>query len=274
MKQLVAAFAAAVLSAGLVAVPTSTAQSDATTSEVRAIVDKALERAEWAEEQAFAARFRHAMSQRTRRYDGDGEVTDDETRTYDVEPHRGVLYAKLITKNGEPITGNDLETEERRWEEFLEALDDPPDEDDEDEDDDNEIVFDEELLDRYTAVLDGIRVLRGRPSYVLSFQPRPGKLPVRRRLDHALNKSRGEIWIDQETYEISRVSFEMMERVRLWWGILGSVSDAKGHIERQPIGEDAWMPTELDIYFHVRVLFSTTRRGETTHWNDFEPVAD
>ena len=65
-----------------------------------------------------------------------------------------------------------------------------------------------------------------------------------------------------------------MERVRLWWGIVGSISDATGHFEREPIAEDAWLATELDIYFHVRVLFRTTRRGETTHWDQFELVAE
>ena len=273
MKQLAAAIVLVGVCASLAALPASTAQSDPATSEVRAIIDKALERAEWAEEQGFESRYRHSMRQRTRRFDGDGEVTDDETRTYDVEPYRGVPFAKMVTKNGEPLSYDDIEAEEKRWDAFLEALDDPPDVD-EDEDDDNEILFNEEVLDRYTAELEGIRNLRGRPSYVLSFQPRPGKLPVRRRIDHALNKSRGEVWIDRETYEVARVQFELIERVRLWWGILGSVSDAKGHIERQPIGEDAWMPTELDIYFHVRVVFRTSRRGETTHWNAFEPVAD
>ena len=44
-----------------------------------------------------------------------------------------------------------------------------------------------------------------------------------------------------------------MERVRWWWGILGSISDATGHID-------------------TRVLFRTTRRRETSVWRD-EPAA-
>ena len=194
---------------------------------------------------------------------------------YRVEPVRGVPYARLVSKNGGPIEGDDLKTERERWRDFLQALDADPDEPDEkDEDEDEQIVFDEELFNRYTAELDGIRDLRGRPSYVISFVPRPGKLPVRRPIDRALNKSRGELWIDQGTYEIARVNFELTEQVRLWWGILGNISDATGHFEREPVAEDAWLPTEIDIYFRVRVLFSTSRRGETTHWSGFEPVAD
>ncbi len=241
-------------------------------TEVRAIVDKALARMSWSAEQDHEARYTHLMTRRTRKFDGDGGVTDDETLGYRVEPHRGVPYARLITRDGEPIAGADLVAEEKRWTEFVEELDEPPD--NEDDGDDNTILFDAELLSRYTAQLDGIRERRGRPNYVLRFQPKPGKLPVRRPMDRALNKSSGEIWIDQRTYEIARIDFQLMEKVRLWWGIVGSVSDATGHIERRPITETVWLPAELDIYFQMRVLFRTTRRAETTQWSGFEPVAE
>ena len=271
MKHLISTLLLVAVWAGTSAQPFSTARTEPDT-DVRDIIDKALARMHWSDEQYYWARYRHSMSRRTRKFNDDGEVTDDQTRVYAVEPYRGVPYAKLISKNGDSVAGDDLAAEKKRWKEFLEALDNPPAEDD--EADDNEIVFNEELIGRYTAELDGIRELRGRPSYVLTFKPKPGKLPVRRRLDHALNKSRGEIWIDQQTYEVARVSFALMERVRLWWGILGSVSEAIGHADRQPVTEDAWLPSELDIYIHVRVLFSTTRRGQISRWGEFEPVAE
>ena len=275
MKHLAFRLLPVALLAGVAALSASTAQPDPTDTEVRAIIDRALERSTWAEEQAFEARYRHAMVQRTRKFDKQGEVDEDEKRLYRVEPVRGVPYARLVSKNGGPIEGDDLKTERERWQDFLEYLAKDPDEDEDEEDEEDEnIVFNDELLDRYTARLDGIRDLRGRPSYVISFEPKPGKLPVRRQIDRALNKSRGELWIDQATYEIARVNFELIGRVRLWWGILGSISDVTGHFEREPIADDVWVPTEVDIYFDVRVLFSTTRRSETTHRSDFELVAE
>ena len=247
---------------------------DPADSELSEIIERALQRAAWAEEQGFETRYRHAMTQRTRRFDDDGEVSDDETRLYRVEPYRGALFHRLTARNGEPISGSARIEEEKRWEQFQAGLDDPrrrkERENDEDNEDEGDIKFDEELISRYTAKLDGIREYRGRPSYVLSFEPRPGRLPVRRRLDHALNKSWGEVWIDRETYEIAQVSFELMERVRLWWGILGTISNATAHLERQPIAGDVWLNTQLDVYFHVRVLFRTSRRGQTTQWSEFE----
>jgi len=236
------------------------------------IIARAVERAAWAQTQDFGAGFRGTMTQHSQRFDNQGEATDDEIRGYVIEPHQGVPYAKQVTKDGEPIAGDDLKQEQERWQAFLEALEDPPDNND--DDDDLSVVFDRDLLDRYTAKLVGIRALRGRPAYLLDFEPRPGKLPVRRRVDHALNKSRGQIWIDEETYEIAQIHFELMERVRFWWGILGSVSEASGHFERIPIADGAWLASEVDVYFHVRALFSTSRRREMTVWSAFEPVVD
>jgi hypothetical protein len=149
----------------------------------------------------------------------------------------------------------------------------PPDPEESDEDP-LELAFNEELIARYTTESVGVQTLRGRPTYVLAFKPRPGKLPARRRLDRALNKSRGEIWIDQDTFEVARLTFELTERVRLWWGILGSVSNVTGRIERRLIAEDVWMPDEIDVYYEYRVLFSNSRRGGTTRWTDFTSIGE
>ena len=275
MKTLASVLLPVALLAGVAAPSASAEQPGSTSTEVRAIIDKAFERAAWVEEQGFEARYRSTMLQRTRKFDKHGEVEDDEKRLFRVEPVRGVSYSRLVSKNGGPIEGSDLKTERERWDDFLEALNKAPaEEDDESDEDDEELVFNRELLERFTAELDGIRDLRGRSTYVVSFRPKPGKLPVRRQIDRALNKSRGELWIDQATHEIARVNFELIGSVRLWWGILGNISDVTGHYEREPISEGVWLPTMVDVYFHVRVLFSTTRRGETTHWSGFEPVAE
>ena len=263
---LVAGLAVVVLAGGQ-----SATSPDAVDPELREIIDRALERATWAEEEGFETRYRRAMTQRIRQFDGDGEVTDDETLLYRLEPYQGALFGRLMARDGEPLGARGRREQEERWEEFQAEIADPAKRAErEREAAENEIKFDEEMVGRFTASLEGVQDLRGRPSYVISFEPRPGNLPVRRRIDHALNNSRGEAWIDRETYEIAQVSFELMDRVRLWWGILGSISNATGRLERRPVAGDVWLNTEFDVYFHVRVLFRTTRRSTTTQWSEFE----
>ena len=251
--------------------PAPDAPPDPVDPELREIIDRALERAAWAEDEGFDTRYRRAMTQRVQRFDANGEVTDDETLLYQMEPYKGALFSRLTARDGEPIDARGRREQERCWEQFQAEIDDPEKRAERERGAaENEIRFDEELVGRYTATLDGVRDLRGRPSYVISFEPRPEKLPVRRRIDHALNRSRGEVWIDTETYEIARVSFQLMDRVRLWWGILGSISDATGRLERRPVAGAIWLDTEFEVYFHARVLFSTTRRNTTTRWSEFQ----
>ena len=68
--------------------------------ELRKIIDRAIERATLAEEAGFETRYRRAMTQRVERFDGDGEVTDDETLLYQVEPYRGALFSRLMARDG------------------------------------------------------------------------------------------------------------------------------------------------------------------------------
>ena len=79
------------------------APPDPEDAELREIIDRALERAAWAEDEGFETRYRRAMTRRVQRFDGDGEVTDDETLLYRVEPYRGALFSRLTARDGEPI---------------------------------------------------------------------------------------------------------------------------------------------------------------------------
>ena len=93
---------------------------------------------------------------------------------------------------------------------------------------------------------------------------------MRRRSDHALNKARGQIWIDKETYEAARVEFELTGRVRLWWGILGTIMRARGSIDRGPVVGDLWGSLQLETYTDVRVLLRRERRADIRRWHDNE----
>ena len=127
------------------------------------------------------------------------------------------------------------------------------------EDDDDEFVF----------AIEAEEPLRGRPSYRVSFRPRHGRLPIRRRIDYALNKARGQVWIDQETFEAARVEFELIDKVRLWWGVLGTISQARGSLDRGPVLGAIWAQLQFETYTDIRAFLSRTRRAELKQWRDF-----
>ena len=250
----------------------ASAETPAPDVDARAIVLAALERAARNVDEGVELRYRSSMSREVRRYDGDGRVEDVSRGDYEVVPLDGARYERRLTVDGRPLNARERADERRREDDFREARRRAlEDEDDEDAPDD-EIVFDEELIARYDVTFEAEEEFRGRPSYRISFEPRPGRLPVRRRIDHALNKARGQIWIDKETYEAARVEFELIDRVRLWWGILGHIMQARGSLDRGPVLGDLWGYLQLETYSDVRVLFSRRRRADIRRWHDHEPL--
>ena len=251
-------------------------QSDAADSEnARTLVVKALKQAKWNEEQRFPSRFRSLMTRTMRRFDSDGEITEEDIGDYEVAPIDGAPYERRLTVNGRPLSQEEQEGELSREAEFREELrkqrEYPKDQE---SDEDNRLVFNEELIERYEFILESTETFRGRQSYRISFRPRPGNLPVRRRIDYALNKAKGLIWLDCETLEAARIEFELIEKVRLWWGVFGNIANARGSLDRGPVLRNIWSHLQLETYTDIRVLLSRTRRAEIRQWHSYALIAD
>ena len=248
------------------------AQPPAGDDGARAIIVKALDRAVRNEERNVVARYRSMMTKEVRRFDGNGEVRTRDLGDYEVVPIDGAPFERRLTINGRPLSDEERGWEDEREAEFREELRRLRERDDELEEDEEAIAFNEELIARYTFTLEEEEAFRNRPSYRIAFEPRSGRLPVRRRIDYALNKARGRVWIDRETHEAARVEFELIDRVRLWWGVLGAISHARGSIDRGPVLGDIWARIQFESYSDARVVFSRTRRAEFRQWRDFAVV--
>ena len=237
------------------------------------VIRKALDRVRWNEDQEIPARVSNSMTREVQRFGGDGEVEDEDRGEYEVFPIDGIPFQRRVTINGRPLSDEERGWEREREAEFREerqriAEEGEPEEDP--EEDEEEIVFNEELISRFVFTLVGEELWRGRPSYRIRFEPRADDLPIRRRVDYALNKARGQVWIDGETFEAARVEFELMDRVRLWWGALGTISEARGSMDRAPVLGEIWGHIQYETYTDVRMLFRRRRRAELQKWRNYE----
>ena len=244
-------------------------------AEAYALMVKVIERLNWYDEEQIDARFSARMTREIRRFDGDGEVESEDVGEFDVVPVEGEPFTRRLTINGRPLNDDERQREAEREATFRKevlqrrAEGAPPEEPAQDE-----LVFDMALIDRYDFVIESVEQFRNRPSYVISFRPRPGDLPVVRRIDYALNSARGRVWVDRATHEPARAEFELIRPVRLWWGLLGVIDRARGSIDRRPIlGDDnTWARLQYETYLDSRVLFSRTRRLEFRTWAEFKAV--
>ena len=261
---------AAVPSAGQAVGDPSTRRGE--TLDAARVLERALERASWVEEQDFQGRYRYELTRRVQRFHGDGRLRQEEVREFDVEPIGGVPFSRLVARDGHPLSVDEAVAEQERKRQFAEDL--ANGRRDEAEEDEDEVVFNAELVERYVFEFEDMEQIRNRQAYRLSFTPREGRLPVRRRIDRALNHARGTVWIDEATMEVARVEFELIDRVRIGWGLIGTISQARGSFDRYPVEDGAWAPLQLETFFHSRVLFSSTRRADLNRWQDFTSVEE
>lgn len=253
------------LAAALLAAPAAPADDVS----VETIVGRAVERARWAAEQGFESRYACRLRTRIEELDGDGGLDEEKTRTYELVLVNGHPYYRLVLVEGEPLEGKERRREAKREAEFREELAEgqAPEADSPEDDDDENIAFDEDLVRRYEAELVGRDVVEGRPAWLVRYAPRAEPLPEERRMDKLLNRSRGRIWFDAETYEVARVEFELTETLRFFW-FLGSVSELTGYYVRRPV-DGVWLPGEGAMTIHARKLVSRIRRRHTARWTDY-----
>ena len=256
----------AALCAAPVAAEAANRQDEET--DVRAIVLEAIELM-GEDLQTISGGYRARLTSEFREFDGRGEVAEETRVEWESVPIDDGRFSRRVAIDGRPLTEEERAREREREAAFRTRLRRLRAGEIEPEENENAIVFDEELVSRYDLTLDGEERLRDRPSRRIAFAPRAGDLPVRRGMDRALNRLRGRIWIDRETREVARVEFELMGRVRLWWGLVGTIHRVRGSFDRGPVLDGLWGVLQNEVYTDIRVLFSRSRQASIQRWRDY-----
>ena len=239
-----------------------------------AIVDRALERAAAQRESGLELDFEYMTAGVFESLDRDGNVTRTQTarrRRYSLEGH---LYAEVVERDGKPLDGDDAREERERKAEFIREARRLAARGERYEPEEMSVDFDRELMERYDTRLVGTEEVRGHTCWVIAFEPRDGRLPDRRRIDKALNRSTGRIWIAQADYGVARVDFTMQRPFRWLLGLVGTLRHATGQFDFQRLESNLWMPAVSRIEFDVRVLFGikSIRRRIRAEWLEHRPA--
>jgi hypothetical protein len=236
------------------------------------ILRRALERSRWYEQERIETTFAFQLDRVSEKLDRRGEVSEREHLTYAVEPWDGGLpLERLVRKNGRELTVSERIDEEKRLAELRKDLRDHRKRAERRQE---RVLFDERLVSRYVFTFEERELLDGRRTLRVAFRPRSGDLPVETRMDRALNKAEGWIWVDEETAEIARVQFQLKEKIPVWWGLLGHISAVKGSIERAEVEPGIWMPRQFELYLNGRILFTSLHRQERIAWSRFRRAGE
>jgi hypothetical protein len=233
------------------------------------VIEKALDRAAWEKKQAFRKSMTGEHVHVTERLNKQNAVRSRQELRYKLTMFDGHPFYERVRIDGRPLTADEKRREQERKQRFLEELKRKKGEESYKRPRGSYIEFDKQLIGRYRAEVVGHEMLRGRSAYVVRFEPKEGKLPVRRRIDHALNHSNGKIWVDDKEFGVLRVEFHLIEPVTFWGGLLGRLSQLDGRLETVRNEDGFWLPNELRFTMDGRVLFRSLHQRVSYVWYNF-----
>ena len=236
----------------------------------RQIIDRALEQAVEQRVTAFELGFEYFTDGRVESLAGDGRVTDTETTRNRHYPFEGHFYSEVIGRDGQPLDEDEARDEREKKADFVREVRRHAERGERYQPDQMRVDFDRELMDRYVTTVVGTDVVDGAVCWVIGFEPREGRLPNHRRIDGALNRSTGRLWIAQHDYGVRRAEFEMQRPVRWLWGIAGTLRRATGRLDFRRIESGLWIPDRTLVEIELGVFFGlkTIRRRIRNEWVD------
>ena len=253
-----------VLALGLA--PLAASRSDAPLPKPEDVLHNVLVRVNNPAFRAASAQYRSVQHTSIEKLDEKGRVREREDRVYDVGPLGGGVYARLVQRNGRTLNPAELREEHEREQRFLEGGSRKFGGGDADR-----VPLDAELFERYKAEVTGRTVMAGRPTIILHFWPRSADLPIRRRQDYVLNKLTGQVWIDEQEWEIVKVEAHLTDRVRVMLGLVAVLDKVVLSFDQVRVAENVYLPSRLSATFDGRKLFTSIHERVQVDWAGQRP---
>ncbi|MBI3848874.1 MAG: hypothetical protein HY298_01085 [Verrucomicrobia bacterium] len=229
------------------------------------VMQKAVERARWSASQPARPNYTYTKITLTEELDATGKVKDRTERFYEGVFDAGLTYLRLVKVNGKVLPASELKKQEQRELKDRETL---AQRKTVKGGDDRENFLTAELIAKYKFAIVDRQPINGRPTYVLTYQPRPG-LPLKHVADRLLNQLAGKLWIDEQEFEIAKIEVHLQSEVTLWGGLLASLKRFTFTLTRVRLEDGVWFNTVSNGDFEGRKLLDNTHvrtQSESTNF--------
>jgi hypothetical protein len=231
-------------------------------------------------------RYTFRETQTERKQDSKGQMTDGDTKIYEITPVYRTPVRKLVSINGKELSQSEREKEEHRVQKRVEDLVKQHEKDKEkeqkkeeqaksrgkkgedDDDDDNISLLDFLRISEITSVRR--EMFRGHEVIAFDFEPRKNFKP-RNRGESLVSKLAGTMWVDEDAKQIARAEARLTDSFKIGGGLLASVSPATAIvIEQEKIGNEVWLPSYNEINLSVKLfLLAKLKRNFVTRYSDY-----
>ena len=201
------------------------------------------------------------------------------TKTFQVTMIDGSPYQRLLATNGHALSTAQA-ADERKKEEQVAAerrAQTPEQRNKRIADYAKERKRDHSMMSQLSKGFDfkivGTRRVANRNVWVLSATPKPGYQPPNME-SQVLIGMRGEMWIDQQTYEWVKVTARVIRPVSIE-GFLAEVEPGtRFEIEKTPVAAGIWQIAHFSMQSHAKVLHIFDKNSADEDWYyDFKPTS-
>ena len=230
------------------------------------VLERAVECAKRAAGASVLAQYTGEHTNRTLELDRSGRVSNERVDKYRIRTVDGEPFYELVERNGEPATQRDLRKEAERRAKFRESFES---ESDLAHETSLGFALTYAILERYDFELTGRHPVDG---WAIEFTPKPGELPVRKRIDQVLNRLEGTLWIDEEDFGLTRAEFALRRPLKIWAGLLGSLTRFEGRFEQVRLAPGHWLPRALRLEMDGWAPFHSLRKRVELDWREYRPA--
>ena len=228
------------------------------------LAQRLLARAKYVELLWTRYEYRRASVQKELREDG--TVKEETEELYLMVPRDGLVFARLLEKNGGPPTAQDLRRDEERHARALRRRDERQ-RTGRASSEDRELS--KEILERFDFRIVGRERLNGRNTLKIALAPKAIPPRERNQLDKVLNRLRGHVWVDEPLYDLVRADVHITEPIR-FYGILGLARKLNVVYDAQLVDGQVWFPARFEMAIDARRLVSQVRTHQTERFFDFK----
>ena len=206
----------------------------------------------------MARDYTYTEREEEHRLDGKGHVKSSESKTYEVMELYGSEMRRLIAKNDQPLSGDDVRKEEERIKKVTDkrASEDANEREKREKrrekgrEEDRQFV--REVADAYNFTLVDVTPLDGRQTYVIDAEPRPGYQPHLKDAKF-LPKFRFRAWIDRDDRAWKKLDIQCIDTVSFGLILARLHKGSRIVIEQTRVNDEVWLPQHVAVKVDARV---------------------
>lgn len=197
--------------------------------------------------------------------DGHGGVKRREVRVYDVFWLQGVPVRKMVSKDGRPLTPDELKKEDGRIDKEVKSAREKREKNDgkgkETDPRGNEEVTVSRILELGTFSNPRRVKIAGRDAIAVDYAGDP-KAKTRNRAEEVIRDLVGTVWVDEEDDEVVKTDARFNRSFKIGGGLVANIKEGTTfEMEQRKINGEVWLPTVFEGRGSARFLLFFSLNG-------------